>query len=84
MEFVCFPARSLTTGLLVLTPSATFGGSSKKLESLFLSMKLHVSYLLSKEDSERTRRACISYIHWWASEFFPYRLDLVQAMTNDF
>src|SRR2546423_5287978 len=58
------------------------GGSSKKLESLFLSMKLHVSYLLSKEDSERTRRACIKYIHWWGSEFYPYRLDLVEPLRR--
>jgi len=26
--------------------------------------------------------ACISYIHWWASEFFPYRLDLVEELRR--
>lgn len=53
------------------------GGSNKKLESLFLSMKLHMGYLRSLEDSERTRVACLKYIRTWLHEFYPHRLDLV-------
>ena len=52
------------------------GGSNKKLESLFLSMKLHIKYLQSLEVSERTRSACVSYIRTWLHEFYPFRLDL--------
>jgi Glycosyl transferase family 2 len=51
-------------------------GSSKKLESLFLSMTLHVQYLCSLEMSERTRSACVTYIQTWLHEFFPFRPDL--------
>lgn len=58
------------------------GGSSKKLESLFLSMKLHMGYLRSMEDSERTRLACMNYIRTWLHEFYPYRLDIVQELKQ--
>jgi glycosyltransferase involved in cell wall biosynthesis len=58
------------------------GGSSKKLESLLLSMKLHIRYLRSLEDSERTRAACINYIRTWLPEFCPYRLDLVEELKR--
>jgi glycosyltransferase involved in cell wall biosynthesis len=55
-------------------------GSNKKMESLFLSMKLHIRYLRSMEDSERTRLACLNYIRTRLPEFYPYRLDLVEEL----
>jgi glycosyltransferase involved in cell wall biosynthesis len=58
------------------------GGSNKKLESLFLSMKLHIQYLRSIEDSERTRLACIKYIRTWQHEFYPYRLDIARELKE--
>jgi glycosyltransferase involved in cell wall biosynthesis len=57
-------------------------GSTKKLESLFLSMKLHIHYLLSMEDSNRTRLACVNYIRTRVPEFYPYRLDLVEKLKR--
>ena len=51
-------------------------GSAKKLESLFLSMNLHIGYLRSLEESSRVRSVCVSYIRTWLHEFFPYRPDL--------
>jgi glycosyltransferase involved in cell wall biosynthesis len=56
------------------------GGCSKKLESLCRSMKLHMKYLHSLEDSERVRAACLSYIRWWLPEFYPYRPDLAEEL----
>jgi len=56
------------------------GGSNKKLESLFLSMNLHIGYLRSLEDSERTRLASVRYIGTWLHEFYPYRLDLAEKL----
>jgi glycosyltransferase involved in cell wall biosynthesis len=53
------------------------GLSNKKMESLFLSMQLHVKYLLSLEDSGRTRAACVTYINNWIGNFYPQRLDIV-------
>jgi glycosyltransferase involved in cell wall biosynthesis len=57
-------------------------GSNKKLESLFISMKLHVEYLRSLEDSERTRAACVHYIGVWLHEFYPYRPDLAEQLKK--
>jgi glycosyltransferase involved in cell wall biosynthesis len=52
------------------------GGSSKKLESLFRSMTLHIQYLRTLEDSPRSRAACVRYIRTWLHEFYPFRQDL--------
>ena len=57
-------------------------GSNKKLESLFLSMKLHIHYLRSMEDSDRTRLACMNYIRTRVPEFYPYRPDLVEKLKR--
>jgi glycosyltransferase involved in cell wall biosynthesis len=54
------------------------GNSDKKKESLLLSMKLHIQYLRSLEDSERVRKACLAYIQRWCRNFYPERPDLMQ------
>ena len=54
------------------------GNSDKKKDSLLLSMKLHIQYLRSLEESERVRRACLAYIQTWYRNFYPERPDLVQ------
>jgi len=61
---------------------STIGRSNKKLESLLLSMKLHIGYLRSLKDSERTRAACLFYIRVWLHEFYPHRLDLVEELKR--
>lgn len=52
--------------------------SRKKLESLFLSMQLHIGYLRSLEDSARVRAACVNYLQAWLPCFYPNRLDIVE------
>jgi glycosyltransferase involved in cell wall biosynthesis len=62
------------------------GRSDRKMEAQWLSMKLHIGYLRSLEDSERVRAACVKYLQNWLIYFYPERLDLVQkaeAMAND-
>jgi glycosyltransferase involved in cell wall biosynthesis len=54
------------------------GNSDKKKNSLLLSMKLHIQYLRSLEDSERVRKACLAYIQIWYPNFYPERPDLMQ------
>jgi glycosyltransferase involved in cell wall biosynthesis len=56
--------------------------SDKKLESLCLSMKLHVSYLRSLEDTDRVRRACVSYLQRSLIYFYPNRLDLAEQLQE--
>jgi glycosyltransferase involved in cell wall biosynthesis len=58
------------------------GKSQKKLESLFLSMQLHIRYLRSLEDSERTRAACVKYLQTWLDNFYPERPDIVARLEQ--
>jgi glycosyltransferase involved in cell wall biosynthesis len=54
------------------------GRSRSKMEAQWLSMRLHMKYLRSQEDSDRVRAACIQYMQTWMIEFYPDRLDLVR------
>jgi glycosyltransferase involved in cell wall biosynthesis len=54
------------------------GGSNKKMESQFLGMKLQIEYLRAREDSDRVRAACVTYLQTWLPVFYPNRPDLVQ------
>ena len=56
------------------------GTSDKKKDSLFLSMKLHIQYLRSLEESERVRTACLNYIETWYPNFYPERTDIVAEL----
>jgi len=54
------------------------GKSQIKIDAMWSSMRLHVGYLKSLEDSERTRSACLAYLHNWLSVFYPERPDIVK------
>jgi GT2 family glycosyltransferase len=58
------------------------GQSDKKLEAHLLSIKLHVGYLRSLEDSERTRAACLEYLKTMLIYFYPERPDLIKQMEQ--
>ncbi len=53
------------------------GNSDRKRVAQMRSMKLHISYLRSLEDSERTRAACVKYLQNWMIFFYPERMDIV-------
>jgi glycosyltransferase involved in cell wall biosynthesis len=60
------------------------GNSDKKRNSLLLSMIMHIQYIRSLEDSERVRKACVTYLQNWYDIFYPDRPDiiaLVQALA---
>ena len=62
------------------------GASDKKKASLLRSMKLHVRYLRSLEESERVRKACLTYMQTWAGQFYPERPDMfaeIQALAAE-
>jgi hypothetical protein len=48
------------------------------MEAHLESMKLHITYLLSLENSERTRAGCVAYLQTWLLSFYPERPDLVK------
>lgn len=58
------------------------GESDKKKVALLCSMELHIQYILSLEDSQRTREACITYLQNWVYFFYPERGDLVKRVEE--
>jgi glycosyltransferase involved in cell wall biosynthesis len=56
--------------------------SDKKLESQFLSMRLHIDYLRSLEQSDRARAASMTYLRTWFVWFFEERRDLAQELEQ--
>ena len=62
------------------------GNSVKKKESLLRSMRLHIEYLRSLEDSERVRKACVTYMQNWYENFYPDNPDMgaqLQTMATE-
>lgn len=58
------------------------GTSDKKKDSLIRSMKLHIQYLRSLEDSERVRKACLTYMQNWYPSFYPERPDIMAELQG--
>jgi glycosyltransferase involved in cell wall biosynthesis len=58
------------------------GSSDKKKDSLLRSMKLHIQYIRSLEDSERVRKACVTYLQNWYDNFYPERSDIVAELQS--
>jgi glycosyltransferase involved in cell wall biosynthesis len=58
------------------------GTSNKKKDAMLVSMKLHIAYLRSLEDSERVRKACLAYMQNWYDTFYPERLDIVNELQD--
>jgi glycosyltransferase involved in cell wall biosynthesis len=56
--------------------------SDKSLESLLLSVSLSISYLLSLEDSERTRGACLIFLENILWYFYPGKKELQIKVHN--
>jgi len=53
------------------------GRSDRKIESQFGSMKRHIRYLRSLEDSERVQAACVRYLQAGLIHAYPERPDIV-------
>ncbi len=58
------------------------GSSDTKKDSRLLSMKLHIQYLRSLEESERVRKACLTYLQTWYEIFYPERPDIVAELQD--
>ena len=62
------------------------GTSDKKKDALLTSMELRIRYVRSLEESDRVRRACLTYLQNWYYNFYPERPDLVakiQSLAKD-
>jgi glycosyltransferase involved in cell wall biosynthesis len=58
------------------------GNSDKKRESLLRSMNLHIQYLRSLEESERVRKACLTYMQNWLGAYYPEKTDMIGELQN--
>lgn len=58
------------------------GMSDRKKDAMLVSMKLHMEYLRSLEESDRVNKACITYMQSWFDSFYPDRLDLVAELQS--
>lgn len=56
------------------------GSSDRKMDAMLLSIKLHVGYLLSLEDTPRAREALLRYIRAWSTTFHPGRQDIFDEL----
>jgi glycosyltransferase involved in cell wall biosynthesis len=71
------------------TPSGRLshiGASDRKKDAMLVSMKLHVQYLRTLEESERVRKACVTYLQNWYGNFYPERPDIaveLQALATE-
>ena len=54
------------------------GNSDRKREAQWTSMKLHIGYLRSLDDSSRARAACVKFLQNWMEFFYPERLDIFE------
>ncbi len=54
------------------------GQSEPKIDAHWLSMKLHIGYLRSLEDSQRVRAACLKYLQTCLINFYPEKRDIVK------
>jgi glycosyltransferase involved in cell wall biosynthesis len=58
------------------------GESQERIESFLLSLNLSIGHLLSLEDSERTRHACVAYLETWLPLFYPENLHMIERINK--
>lgn len=66
--------------------SAATTVSDEKFESTLKMLEWYLTTLLAKEDSKRTRSACLKLLNRWPTYFYPERSDLferLQAMARE-
>jgi glycosyltransferase involved in cell wall biosynthesis len=73
-EAVCYYRIGSTGGLNWKT--------SRPSEAFFLSLNLSINHLLTLENSERTRLACLTYLQRWLPVFYPENQDLLRRINN--
>jgi glycosyltransferase involved in cell wall biosynthesis len=61
---------------------SSIGNSDRKKNAMVLSMKLHIQYLRSLEESKRVRDACMTYMQTWYDNFYPERSDLCAELQG--
>jgi GT2 family glycosyltransferase len=58
------------------------GRSNSKKDAMLISLKLHIQYIRSLEESERVRKACVQHLQNWYLTFYPERTDIISEMNR--
>jgi glycosyltransferase involved in cell wall biosynthesis len=58
------------------------GRSEKKIAAQWLSLRTHIAYLRSLEDSPRTRAACVTALQDWFPCFYPEHEQIVEEFRG--
>jgi len=58
------------------------GHSNEKKDSLLISIKLHIKYLRSLEESQRVHKACLAYLQTKCIDFYPERPDILGELEQ--
>lgn len=80
-------ARAFTRKIPSSTRVSCIGKSKEKQDSLLVSLKLHMHYLVSLEESERVREACLAYLQTWYDALSPNRSEVLaefQVLAAEF
>lgn len=59
------------------------GHSDRKREAQWLSMKLHLNYVKSVDNSSRAQAACVAYLQNWMVYFYPERKDIFERAQDE-
>lgn len=80
------PGASMCYRVATSSSLSYIGQSDRKLEAQWRTMQLHMRYLRSLEDSQRTRTACLRFLQFNLHYFYPERVDIVsqaEQMARD-
>jgi glycosyltransferase involved in cell wall biosynthesis len=58
------------------------GSSNEKIDSHWISMKLHIRYLRSLEQSKRIDMTCLRYLRAWLIYFYPERSEIIKEANE--
>ncbi len=76
-----FPKQGCTTAAMVIQLSLHWS-LEQETDALWLSMQLHIRYMLTMEDSARSREACLNYLQRNLIIFCPDRTDIIREIEE--
>src|SRR6202035_4923477 len=76
------PGTGIFYRLSGLNRISYIGNSRNKQDSLLVSLKLHIQSLRSLEESERVRKACVTYLQNWCDSFYPGRPEIMAELQD--
>ena len=80
-DYVRFVSEATSFYRLSGSSSVSKTFSREAYESIWKSTRSCITYLLTMEESERTRTACLKYLQSWYPHFYPEHPDLMEQIS---